>query len=112
MEIFFGKRSLQKLCESRQGLQREHGQACARKAVSRLLDLEASASLEDMRTLPGRCHELAGDRTGQLAVELSDGKRLVFEPAHDPAPAKRDGGLDWSRVTVVRILAIQNYHRG
>lgn len=78
--------------------------------MGRLRDLEAAPCLEDMRTLPGKCHELEADRAGQLAIEVSGGKRLILEPAHKPAPAKRDGGLDWTAVTAVRILALVDYH--
>jgi plasmid maintenance system killer protein len=112
VDVLFANKKLQKLCESRRALQRDHGQSCARKLMGRLQDLEASTSLEDMRTLPGSCHELAGDRAGQLAIRLSDGKRLIFEPAENPPPAKPDGGLNWTEVTAVRVLAIEDYHRG
>jgi plasmid maintenance system killer protein len=112
MDVVFANKKLQKLCESRQALQREHGQNCARKTMGRLQDLEAAATLEDMRTLPGSCHELTGNRAGQLAIRLSDGKRLILEPGHNPKAEKPDGGLDWTKVTVVRVLAIQDYHRG
>jgi hypothetical protein len=70
----------------------------------------AAAALDEFRHLPGRCHELAGDRTGQLALVLPDGKRLIFEPAHNPAPLKEDGGLDWAAVRAVRILELADYH--
>lgn len=112
VEILFANKKLQQLCQSRQALQREHGQSCARKATGRLQDLEAATSLEDMRTLPGSCHELTGDRAGQLAIRLSGGKRLILKPASDPAPAKADGGLDWTNVTAIQIVAIEDYHRG
>jgi proteic killer suppression protein len=57
-------------------------------------------------------HELKGDRHGQLAVNGKDPLRIVFIPDHDPLPLKPDGGLDWSRVTAIRITSIENYHRG
>ena len=38
--------------------------------------------------------ELTHDRSGQLAVDLHRGFRLVFEPAGDWRN-KPDGGLDW-----------------
>lgn len=63
-----------------------------------------------MRTLPGKCHELDGDRVGQLAMLLPDRKRLVIEPDADPIPKKDDGGLDWSRVDAIRIVEICDYH--
>jgi plasmid maintenance system killer protein len=112
VEILFVNTKLRKLCGSHQALQREHGQVCARKATARLQDLEAAASLEDMRTLPGKCHELSGDRAGQLAITLSGGKRLILEPASNPIPARPDGGLDWTNVRSIRVLAIDDYHKG
>lgn len=76
----------------------------------RLDDLRAAANLEVMRTLPGRCHELTGDRAGQLSLDLDHPSRLIFIPANDPIPRKEDGGLDWSKVTEVKILAIEDTH--
>jgi proteic killer suppression protein len=112
VDINFANKKLQNLCGSHQALQRQHGQACARKATARLQDLEAAASLEDMRTLPGRCHELSGDRAGQLAITLTGGKRLILAPTSKPTPTKADGGLDWTKVRSIRVLAILDYHPG
>ena len=76
-----------------------------------MAELGAATTLEDMRLLPGaRCHELTGDRKGQLAVDLVHPLRLVFEPDHDPQPEKADGGLDWIAVTKVVIVEIVDYH--
>jgi proteic killer suppression protein len=36
--------------------------------------------------------------------------RLLFVPDHDPVPAKDDGGLDWTHVTAVRIIGIEDTH--
>ena len=65
-----------------------------------------------MRSLPqSYCHELTADRKGQLAVKLDKGYRMVFEVANDPIPLKTDGGLDWNRVTAVRVLKLaEDYH--
>ncbi|MBA2678519.1 MAG: ImmA/IrrE family metallo-endopeptidase [Ktedonobacteraceae bacterium] len=62
--------------------------------------------MEDIRGFPNaRCHELVGDRKGTLAVDLGHPYRLIFEPNHIPIPRKVDGGLDWTIVTAIRILA-------
>jgi toxin HigB-1 len=110
MQLSFASSQLQKQCESTRALQRAHGQACAKKVMTRLADLEAAPTLDEMRNLPGRCHELSGDRAGQLALDLADGKRLVVEPAKDSPPRKKDGGLHWSRVDAVVVVEISNYH--
>ena len=76
----------------------------------RLDDLRAAPSLLVMRALPGRCHELKGDRKGQLSIDLEGPYRLIFKPAHNPPPAKPDGGLDWAQVTAIVIIEIGNTH--
>jgi len=108
MEVSFATSKLKKICESQKELQRTHGEACAKRIMQRLADLRAAPSLEEMRALPGGCHELKGDRAGQLALELPDGKRLVFEPA--PKPTGRGPRLDWRTVDSVCVAAIEDYH--
>jgi proteic killer suppression protein len=110
VDVLFANKKLRKLGESRQALQREHGQTCARKVTARLQDLESATSLEDMRTLPGGCHELTADRPGEVAMSVGGGKRLILRPATNPAPAKPDGGLDWTKVTEIEVVAIEDYH--
>jgi len=110
VQCSFVNRRLQKKCGAKRELQRSHGAACAKKLLTRFADLEAAENLEQMRTLPGKCHVLDGDRVGQLAMLLPDGKRLVIEPDVDPIPKKDDGGLDWSRVDAIRIVEICDYH--
>ena len=78
--------------------------------MGRLRDLEAAPCLEDMRSLPGNCHELDAARDGQLAIEVSGGKRLILKPAHKPPPIKPDGGLDWTAVRAVCVVALLDYH--
>jgi proteic killer suppression protein len=83
----------------------------AKKLRQRLAELQAATTLEDMRSLPAaRCHELTGDRKGQLAVDLVHPRRLIFEPDQMPSPTKKDSGLDWSRVTEIIIAEIVDYH--
>jgi proteic killer suppression protein len=77
----------------------------------RLKAFRIAENLEEIRFLPQvRCHELKGDRQGTLSVDLDHPYRLIFEPADDPVPRKSDGGLDWTQVTAIRILAVENYH--
>lgn len=89
---------------------RRHNLQRAKLIRRRLDDLRAAQTLEVMRNLPGRCHELKGDRSGQLSVDLDGPYRLLFNPAHDPIPAKEDGGLDWTRVTAIILLGVVNTH--
>ncbi len=46
-----------------------------------------------------------------FAVDISGNHRIIFKPDHNPPPEKEDGGLDWSRVTDITIIAIgEDYH--
>jgi toxin HigB-1 len=110
LQISFGKRRLQKTCEEHRALVKEHGATCAKRIAGRLADLEAAGCLEEFRHLPGGCHELDGDRDGQLALKLPDGKRLIIRPSADPAPMTEGGGLDWGAVEAVEIVEIVDYH--
>ncbi len=81
----------------------------AKVMMQRLYELDAARSLEDLRNL-GRCHELRGDRAGQLSLDLRGPYRLIITPAHDPPPTRDDGGLDWSQVTAVKIIEVADTH--
>ncbi len=108
MEITFSDGKLQKLCERQAVAQKQLGQVCARKLRSRLADLDAADSVQDL--VAGRPHPLKGDRAGQFALDLQGANRLVFKPANDPIPYKDDGSIDWSKVTHVCIVLIGDYH--
>ncbi len=108
MEISFGDGKLQKLCEQQALAQKKLGHDCARKLRSRLADLDAADSVQEL--VAGRPHPLKGDRTGQFALDLDGGRRLVFKAVNEPVPRKNDGSIDWSRVTKVCIIFIGDYH--
>ena len=59
---------------------------------------------------PHRCHELTGNRKGQLSMDLDHPYRLLFQPNHDPLPVRKEGGLDWNLVTAIKILEIEDTH--
>lgn len=108
MDVAFHTRELRELAHDRKAATKTLGARCAEILRKRLDDLRAATSLEAMRHLPGRCHELKGDRAGELAIDLEHPKRLVFKPAD----GKRglNSLLDWSSVTAIEILEIIDYH--
>jgi len=111
MDIYFKTKKLQKLCSRAVLAVKEFGPKSARKLQQRLMELQAAESLEDVSKLPpARCHELKGNRKGQIAVSLEGPYRLVFIPASHPIPRKEDGGLDWRRITEIEIIVIEDYH--
>lgn len=109
MEVTFDDRSLGEMCESDKELRKMYGPVRAKKIQTRITALRAAETLQDMRSLPGHCHELKGDLAGQLALDLEQPYRLLFRPKERPDPGP-GGGLDWRLVTAVVITTIVDYH--
>ena len=111
MDILFKVRKFEKQCNDFERLKKDHGERRAKLIRRRLDELWAANFLQVMRTLPqSRCHELKGIRAGQLSVDLDDPYRLIFKVANNPIPTKPDGGLDWTRVTAIEILGVEDTH--
>jgi proteic killer suppression protein len=111
MVISFKTKKLQKLCSKRVEATRKLGAKGGLKLQQRMMELLAAETLEDIsRVPPARCHELTGNRQGQLSVDLDHPYRLLFIPANDPQPVRKDGGLDWSEVTEVEIIGVVDTH--
>ncbi len=111
MEISFASRKLQKICNSEKEMVTKLGKQMAAKLQQRLAELTAAVTLDEISRLPpARCHELTQNRKGQLTVDLVNPKRVIFEPDHNPLPKNPDGGLDWHKVTRVKVIEIVDYH--
>ena len=111
MDIIISDRKLSKVCNQQSKLVKRYGSRQAKLIRRRLDELRAAENLAIMHCLPqARCHELTGNRAGQLSVDLVHPERLIFIPAHNPVPSKPDGGLDWSRVTAIEVLGIADTH--
>jgi len=110
LDIGFANTRIKKICNDNTKAQKKYGDINAKRLRQRLDDLHAAQILADFSSLPGRCHELTGDRAGQLSLDLDHPMRLIFEPAHNPVPRKEDGGIDWTQVTAVKILDIEDTH--
>lgn len=111
MEIYFRTKALQKVCSLRKEAVKKLGPEMALKLQLRLTQLLAAANLSEIeRVPPARCHELGGDRKGQLSVDLRHPFRLIFVPANQPVPYRGDGGLDWDQVTEIEVIEIVDTH--
>ena len=111
MELSFANRKLAKELADEKSIMRSYGTDNGRRICQRLADLMAAENLETLRFLPQlRAHELTGDRAGQISVDVKHPYRLLILPDHDEMPRKPDGGLDWKRVTKVKILEIKDTH--
>jgi plasmid maintenance system killer protein len=110
MEVGFAQQKLAKACNSERNLVRQFGAEGAKRIQLRLAQLEAATTLEHLRELPGRCHELTGELKGVLSLDLHGPYRLLFAPSADPPPTKPDGGLDWKVVDGVTVIDIVDTH--
>jgi proteic killer suppression protein len=112
MLIYFRNKKLQKICNNKSYSTRMYGPKMAGKLQQRLIELKAATCLDDIsRKPPPRCHQLSGNRDGQLSVDLKHPYRLYFIPANDPIPKTEDGGLDWCKVTEIEIIEIFDPHK-
>lgn len=110
MEIQFKTSKFKKSCTQAKAIMKAYGPERSKILGRRLDQLRAAPNLAVMKSLPGKCHELSGDRNGTLAIALDGPFRMIFEPTENPPPTLDDGGLDWDAVTVIRILEVENYH--
>ena len=110
MIVKFQNPKFQKECNNTRKLQKRQGDRRAKKIRQRLDDLKAAETLETMKSLPGRCHELRGDHSGQLSLDLDHPWRLIFAPDDDPPSLKDDDGIDWKNVKTVKIIGIEDTH--
>jgi proteic killer suppression protein len=110
LDITFQSSSLRKKLTKEKKRRKTYGSSCSKKIKRRLDDLKAAECLQDFRHLPGRCHELKGDLKGVLSLDVDHPYRMLFVPNHDPVPEKEDGGLDWTQVTAVEIIGIEDTH--
>jgi plasmid maintenance system killer protein len=110
LEITFDDDDLKQQCNSQRLLVRHQGADRARRIRRRLDDLRAAPTLEAMRNLPGRCHQLGENLDEIFSLDLDHPYRLLFVVANDPIPRMLDGGIDWCKVTGVKILGIKDTH--
>ncbi|MEN8136492.1 MAG: killer suppression protein [Thermodesulfobacteriota bacterium] len=111
MRIFFKTRKLQRICSISSESRKQLGAKCSRKLQQRMMELNAAPTLADISHLPPpRCHELTGNRAGQLSVDLEHPYRLLFIVANGPLPEWEGVGLDWKDVTEIEIIAIADTH--
>ena len=110
MKIRFRTRRLQRLCNSQNELKRGFGDMAHVIALRLQVLANANHLGQVPLSLPIRCHQLKGDRSGQFTVYLRNPYRLVFRPDHDPVPRRPDGGIDVDTVTAIEIIEIADYH--
>ena len=101
MELYFKDKDLFEIVNDPKKRVRQFGALRAKLIMRRLQALSSADRPEQLKGLPGRFHELNGDRRGQWACDLDQPYRLIFEPK------ERTGTGDTIGVVVIEIV---NYH--
>lgn len=113
MNIIFKSKKLEKILNSDTEIQKHYGKICGKKLKILLYSLKAAPTLQEFYpplSKPYRCHELLGKRKGEISMDVEHPYRLLFEVNDTPLPTLDAGGLDWSKVTSIRILSITDTH--
>jgi proteic killer suppression protein len=113
MDITFNSKKLAKQLNDDKAMVKAYGAVSARKLQKILTQFHAAPNLGNFAppySPPHRCHELTGNRKGQLSVDVEHPYRLVFEPADEPLPMREEGGLDWGKVTRIKIKKVEDTH--
>ena len=105
MELAFDSRALRTICESETAARRDLGTKVAETLKHRLGDLRAATSIHEL--LVGRPRLLDASNE-QMVIDLCDGYEIVFSANHPKKPLTDDGTLDWTKVSRVKILRIDN----
>ena len=108
LQLAFESKPLRTICESGDQAKNDLGEIVAETLKHRLADLLAATSVQEL--VAGRPRVLPESQGKNMAVDLCDGRRLVFTANHPSNPMTQDNNLDWSRVTRIRILRIEEDH--
>lgn len=85
MEIRFKDNKIKSICSTKAKAIIEIGAEKTRTLFFRLQQIEAAISLDELKCIPGKFHELGGDRKGQWSCSLNANWRLVFTPIEEEA---------------------------
>ena len=109
MEIKISRKRLAKVLNSSKEIRKKYGESAPR-IQNRLYQIWSAKNLEELMRLPGNHHPLKGDRSGYFACSLKHPLRLVYRPANEPLPLDEDNSIVYSRVTIIEIVEIIDYH--
>jgi hypothetical protein len=108
MEIAFRTRTLRDLCENEGKLRDQLGVPAAASLMARLADMAATST--PLELPPELLVTPPNPSSPSLRIRVSTDLVAVFTSNHARAPQTADGGIDWSRVTRVRLERTEALH--
>ena len=110
MNVTYKNNTLRKYAEVARFSVQKLGPKRSELYLRRIGDLMAANTLENVRHLPGRYHELKDNRKGLWACDLDQPYRLIFKPQENPIPTNSGGHFIWCEIKGVVIQDIDDYH--
>lgn len=94
-------KQLRLLCESENRAKRQLGEKLAFRLQTRLADFISVKSIYSLAV----SWKFVGE--SEVSIELGEGYNLIFSPNHNTPPLLENGELDWSQVTRIKLLRIE-----
>jgi hypothetical protein len=108
VELAFASLELRNICESRRRATNLLGAEAAHELAQRLADLSAFATAAELADLfPS---DIVDRSPSERVLRLRTGHDLVFCAGHVDVPVREDGLTDWTRVSRLRIIAVEARH--
>jgi hypothetical protein len=105
VELVFATVELRSICENRRRATAVIGADAARELSQRLADLMALATVADVADVfPA---DIIDRSPTERALRLKAGHDLIFCAGHVQVPIDEGGGTDWTRVSRIRITALE-----
>lgn len=104
MELSFATEELRAICESRRRATKKLGPDTARALEMVLSDIDACQTVSEFTALYG--DQAAPSPIDCWKVSLEGVSMVTFASGHVSMPRRKDGRVDWHKVTRVRIEAI------
>jgi len=108
VNLAFATLKIRSLCECQATAEKEYGFAVAKQLRARLADLRA---VDTVLELPvGRPRERPAKPHNVYVVDVAKSYRLVLRANHNKIPVTKTGKVDWSEVSRVMIIRIEDSH--
>ena len=108
VELAFASLELRSICESRRRATHVLGAEAARELAQRLADISAFATAAEFADFFS--DDIVDRSPQERALRLQAGRDLVFCAGHVEVPMAEDGPTDWTKVSRLRITALEALH--
>lgn len=107
VNLAFATLKIRSLCECQAKAEREFGFGVAKELRARIADLQAADTAGDLPA--GKPRRMTG-KPDLFVLDLARGFRLILRANHSRVPVLQNGHVDWTQVSRVMILRIEDSH--